>query len=315
MKHLVVSACIISLLLVPIYIHQEAKASEAKPLEKVQKQLIETHENVSRAHEELQDILVEHEKLLEERRRVEEERRRVEEERNKSAKLDPIFQVDYKETLKELGYYRRDHKDEETNYRDSVLRFQSDHNLTVDGIFGSKSTEALYRRLQDENYQYPDKIQNPPSDGLWIVVNKTKRILTLYKGDEVIKKYPIAQGKSPSLTPEGKFTIVTKSINPAWGGAGIAAPVAGGAPNNPLGRRWLGLSHGGGGRYGIHGNSSPRSIGTDASLGCVRMINSDVEALYDLIPLRTIAWIGTEKQLQEWGVNQISYIEVELRNN
>jgi len=185
---------------------------------------------------------------------------------------------DYARILKKLGYYKQgDHLDEEINNRNAVVRFQSDHNLIVDGSFGSKSTEALLKRLKDDHFKYRDTIKEPPTQEKWITINKTKRILTLYKGSQVIKKYPIAQGKLPNLTPEGKFSIVTRAINPTWGGAGIAQPVAGGAPNNPLGYRWMGLSVGGGGSYGIHGNNNPKSIGTNASMGCVRMINSDVD--------------------------------------
>ncbi len=218
-------------------------------------------------------------------------------------------QLDYRVTLKTLGYYKNDNKDEEINNRNAILRFQSEHNLIVDGILGENSKEALNKRVYDKYFQFPDKINKPPTKGKWIAINKTKRILTLYEGSKVIKKYPIAQGKTPNLTPEGKFTIATKSVNPAWGGAGVAKPVKGGSPQNPLGSRWMGISFKGGSRYGIHGNNQPKSIGTNASMGCIRMINSDVEELYNLIPLKTIVWIGTEKKLEEWGIDQISYLK------
>lgn len=218
------------------------------------------------------------------------------------------LELDYKVYLKEMGYYKNDYSDENINMRNAILRFQCDHNLKVDGIFGESSEKALRKRIQDENYQYSDIVSNVPTDKEWITINKSKRILTFYRGKEVIKKYPIAQGKTNELTPEGKFTIVNKYINPRWGGAGIAIPVAGGSAKNPLGYRWMGISHGGGGSYGIHGNNQPNSIGTDASMGCVRMINSDVEELFQLISLKTPVWIGTHEKLQEWGVHNKSYI-------
>ncbi|KJF28415.1 hypothetical protein TZ02_02380 [Clostridium aceticum] len=216
--------------------------------------------------------------------------------------------IDYKVVLKEIGYYKKDYGNEEINMRNAVLRFQSEHNLTVDGIFGEISYKALEKRLEDENYQYSDIITTPPTNKEWIAINKTKRILTYYKGDQVIKKYPIAQGRDSSYTPEGKYTIVNKIVNPRWGGAGIAAPVAGGSPNNPLGYRWMGLNLKGGGSYGIHGNNQPKSIGTNASLGCVRMINSDVAELFEMVKLHTPVWIGTHEQLKEWGVHNKNYL-------
>jgi len=114
----------------------------------------------------------------------------------------------------------------------------------------------------------------------------------------------VATGKRPGLTPEGKFSIVTKSVNPAWGGGGYASPVRGGSPSNPLGYRWMGLSIGGGGTYGIHGNANAASIGTYASMGCIRMINSDVESAFEYIPTGTPVWIGTDGRLADMGVRQ-----------
>ena len=50
--------------------------------------------------------------------------------------------------------------------------------------------------------------------------------------------------------------------------------------SNPLGTRWLGLSHKG---YGIHGTNRPDSIGKNASHGCIRMRNREVEELFKLV--------------------------------
>ena len=116
-----------------------------------------------------------------------------------------------------------------------------------------------------------------------IVINKSTNQLSFYQSDKLIKSFPVATGKHSSLTPEGNFTIVTKVVNPYYGKLNIP----GGSPNNPLGVRWLGLSIGGGGVYGIHGNSNPASIGTYASAGCIRMHNQDVIWLYDRVPLGT----------------------------
>ena len=36
--------------------------------------------------------------------------------------------------------------------------------------------------------------------------------------------------------------------------------------------------------YGIHGTTDPVSIGTQATQGCVRMLNNEVEELFDILP-------------------------------
>ena len=217
------------------------------------------------------------------------------------------LEIDHNAVLKELGFNKGEYNNLPLDQRNAVLRFQSEHNLTVDGMFGSQSKGALMKRIMDEEYKYTDVVTYAPSDKHWIAVNKTERILTLYSGKDVVKKYPIAQGKDASLTPEGKFTIVRKTINPSWSYKGKSAK--GGAPDNPLGKRWIGISHGGGGLYGIHGNNDPYSIGTNASLGCVRMINADVEELFNIIQIDIPIWIGTHENLIAWGVNQESYFK------
>jgi lipoprotein-anchoring transpeptidase ErfK/SrfK len=217
--------------------------------------------------------------------------------------------LDYEAELKKLGYYSGENVADELKLRNAVLRFQSDHNLIVDGIWGKKSLSALIKRLTEQAFSYPDTIESSPSEGSWAVINKSKRILTLYDNKTVTKKYPIAIGYPSSLTPSGKYTIVSKITNPSWGGGGYAKPVNGGVPENPLGYRWMGLSIKDGTRYGIHGNNSPYSIGKDISHGCVRMINSDVESLFEIIPMHMHVWIGTEEELLEWGINQKSYID------
>jgi lipoprotein-anchoring transpeptidase ErfK/SrfK len=214
---------------------------------------------------------------------------------------------DYLEELKKLGFYKDEYKDAELNKRNAVIRFQSDHNIPISGVWDDQSMNALKKRIRDIDFKHPDKINESPTNKKWITINKTTRILTLYEGTKVMKKYPVAVGNPPSLTPSGKVKICSKIINPAWGGGGYAKPVPGGSPNNPLGYRWMGLSIKDGTRYGIHGNNSPYSIGKNVSHGCIRMINSDVEELFKLIEISTDVWIGTESELKKWGVTQEKY--------
>jgi len=225
---------------------------------------------------------------------------------NKQPEID-VSKIDYVEELKKLNFYKEESKDNELNLRNAVLRFQSDHNLVVNGTWDKKELDTLVKRLKDSSFKYPDTVEKPPTDSKWMTVNITKRILTLYEGNKVIKKYPVAVGNPPSLTPSGKFTIHNKIVNPAWGGGGYAKPVPGGSPKNPLGYRWMGLSYKGGGRYGIHGNNSPYSIGKDVSHGCIRMINSDVEELFEKVTVSMPVWIGTNSELEKWGVVQSEY--------
>ncbi len=110
-----------------------------------------------------------------------------------------------------------------------------------------------------------------------IVVSLTEHKLVLMDGDRVVKTYQTASGKSTTPTPPGNYTVVSKVANPVY--RAHKQDVAPG-PRNPVGTRWIGLSAKG---YGIHGTNDPKSIGKDASHGCVRMRNKDVEELFELV--------------------------------
>lgn len=111
-----------------------------------------------------------------------------------------------------------------------------------------------------------------------VVVDKSQNILLLKQNDGVIETYRVATGTN-NCTPVGTFNITTKLVDPVWYKTGAAVPP--GSPENILGTRWIGLSKEG---YGIHGTNDPASLGKQATAGCIRMLNSDVEELYSILP-------------------------------
>jgi len=111
-----------------------------------------------------------------------------------------------------------------------------------------------------------------------VVVDKSQNILLLKQNDDVIKTYEVATGAN-NCTPVGTFKITIKLVDPVWYKTGATVPP--GSPENILGTRWMGLSEEG---YGIHGTTDPSSLGKQATSGCVRMLNSDVEELYSILP-------------------------------
>ena len=187
----------------------------------------------------------------------------------------------------------------------AIVDYQKEKGLKPDGIVGEKTYNAINKDINELGLS----INNPKiiftkqiPQKSWLIINKSNNTLYCLEGNNVIKRYPVATGKNLKDTPEGKFTIATKYKNPTWGGAGKHKPIKGGALNNPLGKRWMGLSKGGGGVYGIHGNSNKSSIGKYASAGCIRMYNDDVHYLYGQIKKETPVWIGNEEKLEEYGI-------------
>ena len=91
-------------------------------------------------------------------------------------------------------------------------------------------------------------------------------------------------GRPGEDTPTGEFEVRNKLENPPWMKEG-QEPIPFGDPRNPLGTRWIGWSRGGvKTSYGFHGTRDPQSIGTAASDGCIRLLNEDVERLFQVLP-------------------------------
>ncbi|WP_379135723.1 L,D-transpeptidase family protein [Paenibacillus sp. sgz500958] len=124
-----------------------------------------------------------------------------------------------------------------------------------------------------------------------IVINKKTNKLAFFSGGKLEKTFPVATGRTKSLTPEGSFKIVVKIKNRPY----YKEKIPGGDPRNPLGDRWLGLEVGEtyGTTYAIHGNSNENSIGKYVSSGCIRMHNDDIHWLFPRVEKNTIVIITT----------------------
>jgi len=110
-----------------------------------------------------------------------------------------------------------------------------------------------------------------------IIVSIPDRKLAVMEAGRVLRVFPTAVGAPKSPSPAGAFRIVVRIPDPTWYGKGRIVPPG---KSNPLGTRWLGLSVQG---YGIHGTNNPASIGHNASHGCIRMRNHDVEQLFEMV--------------------------------
>ncbi|MBI3315048.1 MAG: L,D-transpeptidase family protein [Candidatus Omnitrophica bacterium] len=116
-----------------------------------------------------------------------------------------------------------------------------------------------------------------------VLVDKSQNILILKTAEEVVKVYHVSTGADNS-TPVGHFKIAAKLVDPVWFKAGHK-PIPSESPENELGSRWMGFVENP--QYGIHGTIKPNLIGQQATAGCVRLVNHDVEELFDLLPAGT----------------------------
>jgi lipoprotein-anchoring transpeptidase ErfK/SrfK len=129
----------------------------------------------------------------------------------------------------------------------------------------------------------------------YITINRAAFQLRYYRNLELVKTYPIAVGMVGLETPAGLYHIQNKGINVAWqvpnsdwAGDLAGKTIPGGAPDNPLKARWMGIYAG----AGIHGTDQTASLGSAASHGCIRMAIPDVIELYGRVPLGAPVYIG-----------------------
>lgn len=129
-----------------------------------------------------------------------------------------------------------------------------------------------------------------------LTVDKRTFKLRLFRGLRQTASYRIAHGQTAYPTPNGRFRIRSKQVNPnwyvpssPWAGELAGSVVPGGAPSNPLKARWMGLTSDG---IGIHGTGDEGSIGTRASHGCIRMRVRDVVRLFRQVRVGTPVVIG-----------------------
>lgn len=145
-----------------------------------------------------------------------------------------------------------------------------------------KDNPVIAVRSENEDPAAEEKtVKKPDFNDKRIEINLASRLLTLYQGDVGIRMYPVAPGKPDSPTPTGRRKVVEMIVNPEWIDPDDPKNPVPSGPDCPLGYRWIGI----GGNYGIHGTNNPKSIGNYASHGCVRMLEKDVEDLFQHIVL------------------------------
>ncbi|NCD33545.1 MAG: L,D-transpeptidase [Spartobacteria bacterium] len=157
---------------------------------------------------------------------------------------------------------------------DTLGRLASAHGTTVEliqkgnNIKGSLIRPGDFIRILDGTFA--------------IEVDKSDNTLVVTLNDRFFKRYRVGTGKY-GRTPVGDFKITDRQVKPTWWRPdGKRIPF--GDKENLLGTHWLSLDVRG---YGLHGTWEPDSIGSQSSAGCVRMLNENIEELYNLIPLGT----------------------------
>lgn len=129
-------------------------------------------------------------------------------------------------------------------------------------------------------------VATPLEGKVVIEVDRSDLKANIYHDNRLVDTFPVAMGKSDSPTPLGEYQIRAIDFNPDWRSTrdGSYSPPG----RSPLGQIRMRYDP----PYALHGTWKPESIGTYASLGCIRMNNRDIVALSKLILLDTETWKG-----------------------
>ena len=102
-------------------------------------------------------------------------------------------------------------------------------------------------------------------------------------------RWPVAIGDPSTPTPTGLFQVESKLENPRYQStkSGKVHPVTG--PASPWDIDGSGFLQQGPNQFGIHGTPWPHWVKIRAAVsnGCVRMLNADVQKLYELVEVGT----------------------------
>lgn len=119
-----------------------------------------------------------------------------------------------------------------------------------------------------------------------IVASLGRREVVVRRSGRVVLRFPVAIGGPSTPTPTGRFAVTDKLLTQDPGspyGCCILA-LSAHQPRTPQG--W-----GGGDRVAIHATNLPESIGTAASLGCLRAPTAAMRRAVRLVPLGTIVTV------------------------
>lgn len=127
------------------------------------------------------------------------------------------------------------------------------------------------------------------SPAAYVHISTKECLLELRDGDRLVAAFPITPGSKSIPTPIGTWKVVAKTLMPhfRWdnemlmrGKRSDTAHELPPGPNNPVGITWIALNRPG---IGMHGTTSPDTIGRSASHGCIRLANWDAFKLYGLV--------------------------------
>jgi lipoprotein-anchoring transpeptidase ErfK/SrfK len=130
----------------------------------------------------------------------------------------------------------------------------------------------------------------------WVKTGDVKQSLVTYRVTVTLHDHRMVVRDGSSLVLESTVAVGTEATPTPVGRFFITELLSVPDPTGPYGPYAYGLSgHSpvldnfaeGDGQLGLHGTNQPGLLGTDASHGCIRLSNEDIDTLADRLPLGT----------------------------
>lgn len=165
-------------------------------------------------------------------------------------------------------------------------------------------TDAVHTLPAHTPLLIPTQFTLPKVPWQGIIVNLAEyRLYYFPKNDNVVITFPVGIGKKGWDTPLGTTKVTAKVAHPEWrptpsvraAAKKIGAPLPSyfpPGPNNPLGMYVLRL---GWPTFLIHGTNRLDGVGARVSAGCIRLLPSDIEELFELVPIGTSVTIINQR--------------------
>jgi hypothetical protein len=189
-----------------------------------------------------------------------------------------------------------------------VEKYQVELSKQSSGNTTDVNRDAEIKSLNKKLDVLNKKVQRLTPGNAFLIINTTNNTFELYKNNEIIRQGRCSTGSFIHLevdstksftfeTPKGVMTVQNKVTNPVWTKPdwafieeGLPVPPPGHSSRrepNVLGDYALKLGDG----YMIHGTLYQRLIGSPVTHGCVRMLDDDLEAVYNALPVGSKVFI------------------------
>jgi len=186
-------------------------------------------------------------------------------------------------------------------------KFQAELSKTT-AVDTSVNVEATIKSLDKKLDQLNKKAQRLSPGNAFLIINTTNNTFELYKNNVMIREGRCSTGSFISLevdstksylfeTPKGVMTVQNKITDPVWTKPdwafieeGLPVPPPGHSSRREahvLGDYALKLGDG----YMIHGTLYQRLIGSPVTHGCVRLLDDDLAAVYNTLPIGSKVFI------------------------